>query len=44
MNLIEEVTYFLKEGRENRQKVINNISIPDMLKNTTKKDSQPVSA
>lgn len=39
MNMIEEVTYFLKEGRENRQKVISSISIPDMLKNTSKKDS-----
>jgi hypothetical protein len=32
MNMIEEVTHFLKEGRENRQKVINNISIPELLK------------
>jgi len=38
MNLIEEVTYFLREGRDNRQKVISNISIPDMLKNTSKKE------
>lgn len=37
MNMIEEVTYFLREGRENRQRVINNISIPELLKNTTKK-------
>ena len=39
MNMIEEVTHFLKEGRENRQKVINNISIPELLKQTSKKDS-----
>jgi hypothetical protein len=32
MNMIEEVTHFLKEGRENRQKVISNISIPELLK------------
>jgi hypothetical protein len=39
MNMIEEVTHFLKEGRDNRQKVINNISIPELLKQTSKKDS-----
>jgi len=38
MNMIEEVTYFLREGRENRQKVISNISIPELLKQTTKKE------
>ena len=39
MNMIEEVTHFLKEGRDNRQKVINNISIPELLKQTSKKES-----
>lgn len=39
MNMIEEVTYFLKEGRENRQRVINNISIPELMKNTSKKEA-----
>jgi hypothetical protein len=40
MNMIEEVTYFLREGRENRQRVINNITIPELLKNTSKKEAQ----
>lgn len=39
MNMIEEVTYFLREGRENRQRVINNISIPELLKQTSKKEA-----